>query len=546
MNNFISQNRFLQIGICFIFIIIFNYYLFFLYPMHDPISHNRFVSKTLGSNMVLQRGDSPASLYGHSVAPSALITVTLSDGQHSEIFNVISSATPSSAGDYFWIVKMRPTEGSKKKYTITIVSSANEKSVLENIVFGDVYLCSGQSNMQFSVSAAFDAESLIAEANNYSFIRIFSVGQDNSILQETRLADDLISVERVWLEGSSDNINGPHYMSYFSAVCWQFGKEIYENTLHKEIPVGLISSTWSGSMIEAWSPLSVLTNCEKHEDYIKIVEERTYRKRRVTGQFGPNQPSILYNTMITPFRHMKLTAVVWYQGESNVVNVAAYSCLQIEMIKAWRSAFQQKLFFIYTQLAAWNNGGGDGLSAFRLQQETIMLTLPKLAMASAADLGDPNSPFNPIHPRNKVEVGRRLAIAAAHLVYNIHLPFRGPEIESVTSFRHKTRGYAVNITFNTFSCGSGIHIRPVQLCPASMRSIYRGCGLTILEYSYKDSFSVNAEIEINDCGMMVYPTQNVMDRPATQLYYGIGDIPLLKVYNSWGIPLLPFKMLISS
>jgi sialate O-acetylesterase len=318
--------------------------------------------------MVLQR-DISASLYGHSSKPNTLVTVSFD----SESITTISDESRATDGGYFWKVDLKPREGGFKSFEITISSSnaADETVTLSNVVFGDVFLCSGQSNMQSAVIDEFGGEEEVEGAGNYSYIRLFAVGNDLSWPQFVRPQEDLHTISLPWAVASSS------VLPYFAAVCWEFGRNIFEASLRSAVPVGLVSSCWGGTMIETWTTHSNIQNCKKehaNDDLSKILNSDIFPTllNRSSTDFDPNKNSALYYAMIYPLKDMKIKAAVWYQGESNYGQPDTYQCLQNGMVEGWRSIWGIDFPFLYTQLSTWQAGGNGVLATFRLMQTKIM------------------------------------------------------------------------------------------------------------------------------------------------------------------------------
>lgn len=162
--------------------------------------------------MVLQR-NTKSSLYGYSSTPNATISVEF----NTEVYNDSASRLASTGGGYFWKVYLNEMPGGFTAYTIKVTSSAGESATLDNILFGDVYLCSGQSNMQFAMDGMFDRVKEIENAEWYPNIRVFSLGQAD-LPQTTDPLDELVSVSQPWSVGSSDSVNSFDVWGYFSAV----------------------------------------------------------------------------------------------------------------------------------------------------------------------------------------------------------------------------------------------------------------------------------------------------------------------------------------
>jgi sialate O-acetylesterase len=166
---------------------------FLLLTLPCAFAANAFIASTLGSHMVLQRGVS-TSVYGWSSCASCAVTVTMGNSTYS----ATSSASPSAAGGFFWQVPLPAVAASLLGIDIHISSAAGEAATLSDVLFGDVFFCSGQSNMQFAMPGVLDAQQQIARADNYSAIRIFDVGQDMNQPQSVNPLDDLFSLRRGW------------------------------------------------------------------------------------------------------------------------------------------------------------------------------------------------------------------------------------------------------------------------------------------------------------------------------------------------------------
>ena len=229
---------------------------------------------------------------------------------------------------------------------------------------------------------------------------------------------------------------------------------------------------------------------------------------------------------------------VWYQGESNSWDYPSYPCLQEAMVGAWRQLFQSEFFFIYTQLSTWQ-AGGYVLPSMRDAQTSILLSgTPGVGMVTAADLGDPDSPYGDIHPRNKMELGRRMALAASAIQYGSSIPYEGPVVEKIEPIVNPVFGSSLRVTFQSHSCGAGCKILPAQICPPSSSSVNGGCGYVLLKYgSWTESL---ASVVLHNSNTVDFIPNEFRSENVTSLSYGWGDYPLMVVYNSYNIPLIPF------
>jgi sialate O-acetylesterase len=322
-----------------------------LYATDDEQRH--FVSATLGSNMVLQR-DRPAMIWGFS-QPGANITTVLQKGHYDPYPSL--TTTVDSTG--LWRQPLPLQNASRVPHTIDIHSTTGEAACLDNVLFGDVYLCSGQSNMQFTLDGTTNGQQEAKDGNNYPHIRIFTVGQLTSSPGKELL--DLQTVEQQWTVANEQSLYsyGDQYFAfgYFSSVCWFFGKQVADG-LDNQVPIGLISSNWGGTKVELW-------------------------------QVG----GYLYNAMIHPYMvgPMALAGFTWYQGEANAENQTtadSYAQTFPQMIQQWRKGFlSPNIYFGFVQLSTWcPPHEPEGVAMLREAQMAAM-ALPNVGYATNADHG---------------------------------------------------------------------------------------------------------------------------------------------------------------
>jgi hypothetical protein len=352
--------------------------------------------------------------------------------------------------------------------------------------------------------------------------------------------DDLFSLELPWSIGSTAVMadNDDNAFDYFSSVCYETGKYIFNNFLNGEIPVGLVSSNWGGTMIETWMPSSAIQACgdttpKRSEHFAKNPDMKQVDADDDAVDFYTT-PSINYNNMIYPFRDMTFKSVFWYQGESNTgVNTEVYACLQNNMMDAWRSmpGFRD-VTMLFVQLAPWAAGGTTAIADMRMAQYSALENDDKSYMISAADLGDPESPYGDIHPRNKMEVARRLSLAAGTALYDTEVPHMGPVPLSGQALTDGTNG--AFIKFESNSLGEGLKIQDAQECPDTTV-----CGYHYLIYPTAGKVLVGS-MKIDGNVLNMYPETDQTEKP-TGIEYGYSDYPMLTIYNSLSVPLLPFE-----
>ncbi|WP_343796086.1 sialate O-acetylesterase [Gaetbulibacter jejuensis] len=324
--------------------------------------------------MVLQQQDN-VKIWGWS-NPHEPITITTS----------WSNDTITTKGTNYakWEAVLK-TPKAGGPYTITIKGYNEIK--LNNVLIGEVWVCSGQSNMEWTASAGIDdAETAIASAN-FPNIRLFTVSKHSS-------------------ETPQDNLDGqwqtcsPETMQYFSAVAYFFGKKLHQEL---DIPIGLINSSWGGSYAETWMPESVF----KTNDELKKASEKIN-----PVEWAPYEPGRIYNAMIHPLTKLNVSGVIWYQGENNTANSKSYHLIFSELIKSWRQAFNKEIPFYFAQIAPYSYHKSSGVEVRDAQRRT--LELPNTAMVVTSDIGD----LKDIHPRNKKDVGLRFAQLALKKHYN--------------------------------------------------------------------------------------------------------------------------------
>lgn len=393
----------------------------------------------VASHMVLQREPMKARLWGWAGEKGANVTAAL-NGRGILAYDIAGE-------DGSWTIHL-PPQAEGVGHTITLSDGSSQVVVLEDVAFGDVYLCSGQSNMEMSVAGAFNASAEIADSTNYPHLRLATV----KLVAADTPQDDAPSKtnDYVWARSGPEAMNPKDRFGWYSATCYFFGRQVYKS-LGGEVPIGLVTSCWGGQKVECFSSPDALDDdtcggtqqsnsgllLPRHE-YLETTSDRngegeTDETKNLDGVDGGGLSNVqpeatqLWNAMIHPLLPMRFTAAVWYQGEANVADPTSYACRFPAMIADWRRKFQlPTLGFYYVQLAAYT--GGD-FTLLRAAQDAA-LRLPKVEVAVAIDLGDPKGPAGPIHPRRKQEVGRRLGLLVQAKEYDQqqHVVYSGPRL----------------------------------------------------------------------------------------------------------------------
>ncbi len=335
------------------------------------------------SNMVLQQNNS-VPLWG--------------EGNPNEKFSIFTSwneekyhVTIGSDGN--WQVNVQ-TSNAGGPYQIEIRTDSSA-IVLENVLLGEVWLCSGQSNMEMPLKGyggqpVYEANEEILNAR-FKGIRLFHLEKNTSL-------EPISNCNGQWEECS------PLLVSEFSAVAWFFGKYIHQNL---KVPVGLISSNWGGTTSQAW------TSKEKLIQFAGEALDNQYKNRKKKQDI----PSSLFNAMINPITPFHIKGVIWYQGESNRSEPELYAKIFPALIEDWRENWGYNFPFYFTQIAPYSYKAPDetGTALIREAQLNTMLNVPNTGMVVTLDIGEKNS----IHPPKKKEVGKRLALWALAKNYGI-------------------------------------------------------------------------------------------------------------------------------
>ena len=474
----------------------------------------------ISDNMVLQ-GNKKVSIWGWA-EPGEEVMVGVS--WHSMKWAVTADK------DGKWKFKMNsPKTGGPYEMTI----SGKNTITVKNIMVGEVWVCSGQSNMQMSVKASANAEQEISAAN-YPNIRLFTV------------------TRKVATEPQSDCVGswtlcGPQTVPGFSAVAYYFGRE-----LHKElnVPIGLIHTSWGGTPVEAWTRREALEKeadaapiLERYDDAVakypqakkefeqKVIEwKEAVEKAKAEGEkvpqrprapFGPghyHSPAGLYNAMIAPLIPYEIGGAIWYQGESNVSRAYQYRKLFPAMIKNWRNDWGQGDFpFLFVQLAnfmAIDPEPAESMWAELREAQSMTLALPNTGMAVIIDIGEAKD----IHPKNKQDVGKRLALWALARSYGKKLVYSGPIYKSM-----KIKGNEIILYFD--HVGGGL--------VAASDGPLKGFAIAGADRKF-----VWADAKINGDNIMV--SSGEVSAPVV-VRYAWADNPVCNLYNEEGLPASSFR-----
>lgn len=395
------------------------------------------LSQLYSDNMVLQR-EEEIVLSGIANAGD-VVTVTI--GRQKK------KAITSSNGK--WSVVLDPLQ-TGNPYTLTI-STSKKKYVFNNVLAGEVWLCSGQSNMAFMVKEGAEKREQLAKASSKPQIRFFDMKPrwlTNSEEWDVSALDSLNRLqyykETKWQECNEQTA------ANVSAIAYEFGMML-SDSLH--VPVGLIINAIGGSACESWidrktlefSYPDILYSWKENDRIQPWVRERASLNVKQSSnklQRHPYEPCYLFEAGIVPLAKYPVKGVIWYQGESNAHNIEVHEILFPLLVESWRKNWNKELPFYYVQLSSLNR---PSWTWFRDSQRRMLKDIRCVGMAVSSDCGDSTN----VHPTRKKEVGDRLARLALHDTYGKSLTPSGPQFRSVEF----TNGAA----FVTFDFNEGMH-----------------------------------------------------------------------------------------
>lgn len=411
--------------------------------------------------------------------PSQKITINVS-------WDTTTINTQSDNGT-FWktMIKTPPAGGP---HTIT-VKAGSEVRTLQDVLSGEVWIASGQSNMEWSMSASGDGKMLIDQVYD-AHIRLFNIPQ--------------MSAGTLQIRGEGDwKVCDKESARSFSAVAYFFGKKLNENL---NVPIGLINSSWGGSPAEVWLPGELVEGND-------VLRESAAKLNR-SQPWSPVTPGVAFNAMINPIIPFRIAGAVWYQGETNTAAPSTYKLLMETLIKEWRKQFQSDLPFYYVQIAPF--GGYEGqLGVLLREQQVKMLGIPKTGMVVISDVVDD---VNDIHPQFKKPVGERLAnIALADTYGKQGIIYQSPLYKSMKVEKNKIR-----ISFHHAENGL----------------MAKGSDLTEFLIAGEDKKFYPAKAKI-DKGTIVVSAKEVKNPVAVRFAWSNASIPNL--FGKDGLPVPSFR-----
>ena len=450
-----------------------------------PVAAETKLPSLISDHMVLQR-EEPVPIWGWD-NPGTEVTVTLGDKQ----------AKATAGDDGKWTAEL-PALKAGGPHELKISGSSD--ITVKDVLVGEVWLCSGQSNMEWTVnrSANFPEEQ---KAANHPRIRHIKFPHRPSDKPE---AD--IPSQGGWQSATPDTVGGFTAVGYFFAVNLQSELD--------NVPIGLLGCNWGGTRIEPWTPP---VGFKQVPELSSITDKLSEFPAKTDKGINHQSPLALYNGMISPLVPYGIRGALWYQGESNNGEGMDYYHKMRALIAGWRELWDKpELPFLYVQLAPYNyrNRAPEALAGI-WEAQLKALSIPNTGMAVTVDIGNTGD----IHPKNKQDVGKRLALWALATVYGKQdLVYSGPLFKSA-----EVKGNQIRVTFD--HVGGGLKSRD-------------GKPLSHFQIAGKDRKFVDAQAKI-DGDSVVVSADSVQEPVAVRYAYTQEAEPNLS--NAEGLPASPFR-----
>ncbi len=449
--------------------------------------------KIVGDNMVLQR-NANVNIWGWA-EPNARITIenTWSDHKYE---------TKANAQGEWQLMMATPDRGDKQ--SISIQENRDTPTIVADIMIGEVWICSGQSNMSMPINGfprqpIAQAVDILLDSNKFPDIRIFTVANSSK-------AEPVEDVESAgWQRPSIENVAST------SAVAYLFARRL-NGAL--DVPIGIVVTAWGGSRIEAW------LSQEQIDSIVGIDHEATKN-----GVHENSKRGALYNGMIHPIERYTAKGFIWYQGESNLFNPEDYDDLMVAMVDFWREKWQNPgMPFYFVQIAPYKYEGypSEALGLLVEAQVNALRAIPNSGMASTTDLGNSEC----IHPEKKVEVADRLAFMALRNDYGVKgLPHDAPIYKSM-----EIKGSEVTLSFDNLG----------YACNA-FREFKDDGRITVtgFEIAGEDRHFHPAQVRFDGYWNIVVSSDMVAEPVAVR--YAFSNVPNANAETCFEQPLVPFR-----
>jgi len=373
------------------------------------------VPSIFSNHMVLQR-DKPIAVWGWDAAGTE-VTVTLGE----------TKATAKADDKGNWKVSLPAQKANAKAQTLT-VKGTSEKTY-SDVVIGEVWLCSGQSNMEWTVSISANPQQEIANG-------------DHPLIRHIKIPNRPSAKPEIDTASSGWQVASPKTVGNFTAVGYYFAVNLRKDKSLADVPVGLIGSNWGGTRIEPWTTPEGFKSVPALKDIADNLA--SFPSKDAKGNINHQTPLALYNAMIAPLVPYGIRGALWYQGESNNGEGMLYAEKMKALINGWRKLWNDETMpFNFVQIAPYRYNS-TGLP-FLWEAQLAASKIPGVGMALTTDISD----IKDIHPKNKQEVGRRLALIALTRTYGVEgLVHGGPVYKSM-----RTEGGKARISFDGVAGG---------------------------------------------------------------------------------------------
>jgi sialate O-acetylesterase len=486
--------------------------------LSSPATHALSLPRVFSENMVLQR-DIPVKVWGWA-----------EPGQDVEVSFAGQKKTAKADQGGKWMVTLDPLKASAEPAELTVAAGGQRMSI-KNVLVGEVWICSGQSNMEFTMGGTHNAKDAISAAN-YPLIRHFKV----RLVTHSKPQKDL---QGEW------TVCSPATAGNFTAVGYHFGLQLLKKL---NVPIGLLNTSWGGTRIEPWtdpegfavSPRlkdisdmvanadqvyrqGIAARLDQIESWTKQSRAALQNQTELPAFPGavpehplnkPDRPTAIYNAMVAPLVPFGIRGAIWYQGESNNGEGMLYCEKMKALLSSWRRLWDEGDFpFLYVQLAPYRYNNPQALPGI-WEAQTAALAIPNTGMAVITDIGN----VADIHPRNKEEVGRRLALWALAKTYGLtDLEYSGPLYKGM-----KADGSKVILSFDHADGLKSLDGKP----------------LTWFTIAGQDKQFTKAQAEI--VGNTVVVSSDAVSTPAA-VRFGWDETAEPNFGNSAGLPASPFR-----
>jgi len=428
-------------------------------------------------NMVLQQ-NSEVAIWGWS-NPGEIVKIVTGWNRNDTV--------KVKANNYsFWKTTIK-TVSAGGPYSIELLGSSHVQ--LNNVMLGEVWICSGQSNMEWSANSDITNREEEVSKANYPNIRIFHV--------QKRGAD--CPQQDCYAEWT---VCTPETMTTTSAIGYFFGRELHKKL---NVPVGLIVSAWGGTPVEVWIEKDRVENNPEFDDakYAGIYD------------WWPGTPGAAYNAMIAPIVPYGIAGAIWYQGESNCKTYQVYSALKKIMIENWRSDFKKDFPFYFVQIAPFDYGDDTRSQLLREQQEIVTRIVPNTGMVVISDLVDD---IKDIHPKNKLDVGKRLGRYALAETYKQNVgAYKSPMYKSMLVEKNK-----IQLSFSNI--------------PTGLNCTEKKSGKFLIAGADQKFVKATAKIK----GKIIVVSSKQVKTPVA-VRYCFDNTSMPDIFSTEGLPLAPFR-----